>query len=230
MSQPRKRRRIQVDAIYDIECADWDQFVCGGYLLADGTFELYGEHASSPSHLNQQTLADRILSRGGMVWAHSGGTYDHKWLIDIAARRGQNVLISAAGARIVTAQIGKLRLRDSWALVPVSLKDFTAGLGVHKEELDLPCIGHATAGGGTHNCGGYCSIARDMPSAWYKRLCEYLEADCKSLYEGMRCLQEYADANDLDLGATVGSSAWRTAKRWLEIPDADLDASAHRFV
>lgn len=217
-----KRREIQIDAVYDIECANWTQFVCGGYLRSDGSYSLFSEHISAPSHLNGDALAQHIIASGGMTWAHFGGKYDHKWLLDYAARQGYSADIGAAGARIVTARIGRLALRDSWALVPVSLRDLTAFQGVQKQELDLPCICE-------QKCGGYCSIARDMPHAQYARLCDYLEADCKSLMLALERIQEYARENDLDLGATVGSSSWRTIQRWLGIPDASLDASEHTF-
>lgn len=217
-----KRREIRIDAVYDIECSNWTEFVCGGYLRSDGDYQLFSNHISAPSQLNDEAMASHILASGGFTWAHFGGKYDHKWLIDIAARRGYSVNIGAAGSRIVTAQCGHLALRDSWALIPVSLKELTESQGVKKEALNLPCI----CG---ENCAGYCSISRTMPTAQYKRLCDYLEADCRSLFESLMRVQEFARENDIDLGPTVGSSSWRTIQRWLDIPAADLDANDHTF-
>lgn len=217
-----KRREIKIDAVYDIECSNWTDFVCGGYLSSNGDYHLFSNHKSAPSTLNDEAMASHILATGGMTWAHFGGKYDHKWLIDKAAARGYSVNIAAAGSRIVTAQCGKLQLRDSWALVPVSLKDLTQSQGVHKEKLDLPCIC-------AEKCGGFCSISNDMPTPQYRRLVEYLYHDCKSLMLSLEGIQEFAREHDIDLGATVGSSSWRTIQRWLGIPNADLDANDHSF-
>lgn len=217
-----KRRDIQIDAVYDLECANWTDFVCGGYLESDGTYQLYSEHRSAGPVNDQTRMADMMLARGGTVWAHGGGFYDHKWLIDIAARRNYTADISSAGPRIVTARIGKLNLRDTYALIPATLKELTAGQGIHKEELDLPCICE-------NKCAGYCSIKRDMPVARYRRLTEYLRADCESLMQAMQKVRAYAADNDLDMTATVGSSSWRTMQRWLGLPPADLDANEHTF-
>lgn len=219
----QNRRRIQIDAIYDIECQDWTQFVCGGYLKSNGDFYLYSDHISADSHRNQDAMANCILSNGGHVWAHYGGKYDHKWLIDIAARRQHGCILIAAGARIISATIGHLKLRDSFALIPVSLAELTESQGVHKEKLDLPCI----CG---DDCGGYCSIARGMPTPQYRRLCDYLRADCESLKESLERVQDFGDEHDIDLCPTVGSSSWRTMQRWLNLPNADLDPNDHNFV
>lgn len=218
----KKRREIKVDAVYDLECGNWTNFVVGGYLSKSGDYHQFSNHKSAPTALHEDAMASHLLATGGHTWAHFGGKYDHKWLIDKAGERGYSVNISGAGGRIVTAQIGQLHLRDSWALVPVPLKGLTESQGIHKEELDLPCICD-------EKCGGYCSISNDMPTAQYRRLCDYLYHDCKSLMLALESIQEFAREHDIDLGATVGSSSWRTLQRWLGIPNADMDANDHSF-
>lgn len=218
-----KRARIKIDGVYDIECSNWTNFVVGACLSSLGDIEFYSEHQSSESRANGELeLALDLVSRGGTWWAHAGGIYDHKWLIDHAAAMDHAIQIGAAGPRIVTAKIDRLNLRDSFALIPCTLKELTTGQGVHKEELDLPC----ECG---ENCGGYCSISRTMATHHYKRLVDYLEADCRSLLESLERIQAYADAQDLDMSATVGSSSWKTLKRWLGLPPADLDPNEHTF-
>lgn len=210
-----KRARIKLDAVYDLECAKWTQFVCGGYCTADGDYTLFR---------NQEKLAEHIIAQRGYLWAHAGGRYDHKWLLDYANELGCATTISNAGSRIVGARVdGNLYLRDSWALIPLSLKALTQSQGVSKQELDLPCYCAVS-------CGGYCSIATDMPIAQRHRLEEYLEHDCKSLVEALHSLQGFADTNDLDMKMTMGASAWATARRWLELRPADLDANEHTFI
>lgn len=215
MPRPLERRDIEVSAVFDIETEDWDKYVVGGIYLADGSYEDFTWH-------REDRLVDAILSVPGTVWAHAGGVLDFKWLLDHIARRGYNAQIVAAGSRIVSATIGKTRLCDSFALCPIKLQDFTSGQGVAKEELNLPCeCGDA--------CGGYCAIRRSMSSSNLARLREYLRADCESLVEGLERLREFADENDLDLGATIGSSAWRNVRRLYGLPDSDMGTTEHNF-
>lgn len=210
-----KRRDIEVSAVFDIETENWDTFVVGGLYTADGWYKDYDWNGESG-------LVDALLSIDGCVWAHAGGIFDFKWLLDHISARGLNAQIVSAGSRVVSVTCGTLRLFDSFALCPIKLKDFTSGQGVSKEELQLPC----KCG---DDCGGYCSISRSMSSTDFKRVRDYLYADCKSLYEALQSLRVYAEANDLDLGPTIGSSAWRNAKRHLELENADMDTQEHDY-
>jgi hypothetical protein len=211
----QERRDINVAAVFDIETQDWDRYVVGGFLDADGAYLDF-------DHRREDRLVDAILGTEGPVWAHSGGTFDLKWLLDHVAARGMTAQVVAAGGRIVFAKVGKCQLYDSRALCPLSLADFTKGQGIEKQKLALPC----SCG---RSCGGYCAIRRDMPAAQFRRLREYLEHDCRSLMAGLLSLQEFAQDNDLDLGATVGGSAWRNAARFLGLPPADLTRLEHKL-
>jgi hypothetical protein len=209
------RRDIDVSAVFDIETEEWDKFVLGGYFDATGAYFDF-------DFRKEDRLVDLILDTEGAVWAHFGGSFDLKWLLDHVAARGLTANVVAAGSRIVFATVGKTKLYDSWALCPVSLGNFTKGQGVAKQDLDLPC----RCGIG---CGGYCSIRRDMSPGRWKRLRQYLEADCKSLFAALASLREFAEQNDLDLGATIGGSAWRNARRSIGLPKADLTRDEHKI-
>lgn len=228
MREP-KRKRISVDAVFDIETEDWTTFVVGGLYYKDGAYSDFDWN-------REDDYVDALFAIEGNVWAHNGGRFDAKWFLDHAIKRDKRINVVAAGSRIVSIRIGDLRIYDSKALTMLSLEDFTEGQGVEKEELGLPCncseretVWKDKRGRTRHGCGGYCSIKRTMPKPLFKRLREYLEADCRSLYNGLAKLQEFADETDLDLGITVGSSAWANAKRWLELPSADLEAPEHNF-
>jgi hypothetical protein len=209
------RRDIEIAAVFDIETQEWDRYVVGGLLDAAGAYLDF-------DYRREDRLVDAILGTEGAVWAHSGGTFDLKWLLDHVAERGLSAQIVAAGSRIVFAKVGKCSLYDSRALCPLSLEAFTKGQGIEKQKLSLPCVCGNT-------CGGYCSIRRDMPAAHWKRVKEYLEHDCRSLMAGLLSLRGFAADNDLDLGATVGGSAWRNAKRFFGLPNADLDRQEHKI-
>lgn len=215
---PLTRRDIRIDAVWDIEGEDWDTFVVGGIRWPDGEFKPY---------FNQRDLVNDLLKIKGTVWAHFGGGYDFKWLLDRISGSGAKAEIVASGGRIVSVEIGHTLFCDSWALAPMKLKDFTQGLGISKEELGLPC----ECG---DDCGGYCSINRFMEPAHEARVVEYLQADCDSLYFAINALRDYAEEHDLDLGRTIGSSAWRNVQRLNGIQSArsemgGLDTSQYKF-
>lgn len=215
------RRRIRVDAVWDIECEDWDQFVVGGIYWKGGAYSEFW-------HENEDDFVRSLMECRGTIWAHFAGGYDMKWFLDRAKKRVRDVQIVHAGqARIISLDFGHLLMCDSYALAPMKLKDFTKGLGVEKEELDLPCV----CG---EDCGGYCSITRHMGPQYRKIVSRYLRADNESLYKALTTLSEYAADHDLDLGRTIGSSAWRNVQRTVGIPSAAsgeyaLDAGRYKY-
>lgn len=215
MPKPQVRRDIEVSAVYDIETEKWDRFVVGGMLTADGAY-------IERSFRKEDSFVDALLGTRGTIWAHAGGRFDNLWLLDHIAKRKIPAVVMAAGSRVVCIEIPGLSICDSAALVPMSLAKFTKGMGKEKEKLALPC----NCG---DECGGYCAIARDMARPLYKRLTEYLEADCRSLFGALDTLRLFAADNDLDLGITIGSSAWRNAKRKLGLPGAVLGRGLHAF-
>lgn len=209
-----KRRTIRVDGTWDIEASDWDNFVCGGLYLG-GDYEEYW-------HTKEEDFAARLLSFDGVLWAHFAGGYDMKWLLDWAGKWKMRAKLVTAGSRIVTARVGKTFLCDSFALAPISLEKLTTGLGVSKMRLDLPCV----CGNG---CGGFCSIRRDMKGAMKRQTLEYMKFDCIALWEALSSLSAFAEEHDLDLGRTVGSSAWRHLQRVQGIQPASLSLSDYNF-
>lgn len=201
--------------VFDIETQDWDTFVCGGHLDPSGAYLAYDWKA-------EDDFVDHLLSIEGTLWAHSGGTFDFKWILDHALHRGLKVRAIASGSSIVKLWLGKrLALMDSHALFKISLAKLTAAQAVKKVKLELPC----RCG---KECGGYCSIRRDMPAREMKQVLYYLEQDCRSLFDAIEGFRAYAAAHDLDLCATVGSSAWRNAKRYLGLGKSALDSWGHK--
>lgn len=209
--------RISIDAVFDIETEEWENFVVGGIRWSDGEYRVF-----SPRHPHTESdMVDELLSIDGTVWSHAGGMFDMKWLLDHIARRGVRASVASAGARIVSIECGNATFCDSWALFPLKLKDLTAGASVSKDELRLPCRNADKMANGQFtfcgpDCEGYCSIRRDMPDSDFKRVCDYLELDCESLFRALVTMTEYATDNDLDLSRTVGSAAWRNVLRTLK--------------
>lgn len=216
MNADSDRRDLTVAGVFDIETEDWDRFVCGGMLCADGSY-------FSVRHDEEDRLVTALLGASGTWWAHSGGTFDFKWITDRAIDRGikpSRVILSGSSAVSVT--IGKATFRDSHALFKISLANLTASQGIAKEKLDLPCV----CG---DDCGGYCSIKRDMTPEYWDRVMHYLEKDNRSLLEAINSFREYARELDIDLCGTVGASAWRTARRQLGLIKDDLSPGEFNF-
>lgn len=230
MKSKGERSDIQVDAVFDIETSHWTEFVCGGvYYAKDNAYEAYDwKHEDSffDALLSVRSNRDTM----GCVWSHNGGRFDIKWALDHAVKREIPCDAVAAGSNIIIANIGGTRFLDSKALTKISLEELTHGASVAKEKLGLECTG--SSGGCVEEpgeCRGYCAISRTMPRAMLTRLLQYLEGDCRSLYEALQRVREYAGKNNLDLGVSVGSAAWKCAKRWLELPRAQLAAAEHKF-
>ncbi len=221
------RRDIQIDAVFDLEASKFDQFVMGGFLDKEGNYTEYW-------YTEEENLAEKILSIQGTIWAHFGGGYDYKWLLDHAAKRGFKATIICAGSRIVFAKLGKTILCDSWALIPLKLEKLTKGAGVEKAKLQLPCIWRKDSDrecvGFNNNCGGFCSIRKDMPDDFRQKCSEYLKKDCLSLFESLCAFKAFAAKHDIDLGPTIGGSAWKNARRLAKLPKAEWSFSDYRFV
>jgi len=210
---------LPVDAVWDIECAEWDRFAVGAIWTRDSGTQVCR---------NERDLADSILSlpMGSVVWAHAGGRYDVLWLLDWCRRNGD---IPAAQIRLSGSSIASLAikrgptLRDSCRLIPMSLKQAcTMFDGTRKEVLDLPCI----CG---RECGGYCSIRLDMKGKNRRRVEDYLVADVEALRDTLVNLGQYAEQSNLLLGGTVASTAWATAKERCDLDDADWDLHAYNL-
>ena len=212
-----KLRSIRVDGVADLEAEAWSTFVVGGFGFS-GTYREYWWDDDD----GESRLAEDLLSFRGTVWAHFGGGYDYKWLLDIAVALGEVPRLVTAGSHIVSLRIRAATFCDSFRLAPMSLAKLTRGLGVEKAKLELPCRCGS-------DCGGYCSIRRKMPRKLRRRLSTYLGLDLGSLETALNHLREFGSRYDLDLGCTVGSSAWRNVRRRHGVPKATLSGSDYDF-
>jgi hypothetical protein len=208
-----------VDAVWDIECAHWDEFLIGAlWTAADGmhTFR-------DPDELANAILA---LPAGAQTWAHAGGRYDVLWLLDRLAARGAvpdaQVYMSgdsATGVRFV----GGPWLRDSNRLLPMTLSKAAGIAGRDKARVGLDCVcGRA--------CGGYCSLRRDMPETDWAQVERYLVYDVEILRDTLLALQAYAMEHDIVLRGTIGGVAWATARAWCDLAPAQWPYYAYKAV
>jgi hypothetical protein len=206
----RERQSIPVDGVFDIETEFWDKFVVGGLLDLRNDQSIYIDRTWH----REDDFVDILLSFEGTLWAHNGGKFDVLWFLHHLSRRGIRAQIGLQGSRVARIAVGSLEIRDSYSLIPLRLADAAKIGGHEKAETGLPCVCEG-------DCGGYCSINRRMSFGDLAKLRGYLEVDCQSLAGALRALVGFCDTYDLDLATTVGQASWKTASRWLEIPDVD---------
>ena len=225
-SKSLQRADIQVDAVFDIETAHWDEFVVGAIRRADGSLDVF-------DWKHEEKLVNAILTSGN-IWAHNGGRFDTKWLADWMKRLGPAFELIPSGGSIAILKapaqdfMPKLRVFDSYALSKQPLAKLTAGLGVSKAGFPLPCLRLGDCA--VEPCEGYCAISRKLYPQDLRRVVEYLRADVESLWQALEALRTFAGKNDLDLGPTIGSAAYKTVRRWTGLPNSDLSEGDARYI
>lgn len=206
---------IRIDGVFDIECEAWDRFVVGEVLTSEG------ERFVSR---DEDIFWAELRRREGYYWGHHAGRYDSMWALDMAMERGDDPNISPRGSGILQLRIGKLFLCDSAALWPDKLEKISEICDARKMPFPLRCRC------GTEGCKGYCAIRRSMPERDYRAVEEYLHGDCEALLQSMLALIERAEADGFDLRATIGTTAWNTAKAWCDLPDCTHELGTYRLI
>ena len=186
---------LDVTGVWDIECAEWDRFVCGEFLGVKGECFVSWD---------PDEFFDALIQREGVWYAHAGGTYDSLWLVDMACKRGLKWSAMLRGAGLLSVRIGKAEFRDSFALVPMSLEKAAPMGGAHKIGLALP--------------DGYEGLSRKLNALERAAVEEYLHADCIALLAMLDALGKGCADKGIDLKLTVGGSAWASARGWLGLP------------
>lgn len=196
---------LDVAGVWDIETAGWDRFVVGQTLSRTGERFVSWDEAA---------FWDHVASREGVWYAHAGGAFDALWFLDGACKRGIPWTARLRGSGILAVKVGTCEVRDSFALVPMSLAKAAPMGGAVKLELELD--------------GGYDALSRVLTASERARVEEYLDADCVALLAVLDALEARAQAHDIVLRLTVGGSAWATARAWLDLPQARHSLGRYR--
>lgn len=189
-SSPPERSTITVDGVFDIETANWDQFIACALVIP-------GRKTLVWSWRKEEEAARALFALEGTYWAHNGGKFDFLWLIGWALRLGLKFRITLAGSAVAALHVGKAVFRDSYRLVPLSLDKGSEIGGVRKQKLGIP----------------FDEVSRDMSRAKFFQLCDYMVQDCRALYAMLDALAVLAERHDIDLKSTIGASAWATVRR-----------------
>ncbi len=202
---------IRIHGTFDIECASWDRFA---------TAATYQPAVGSLVHRSIPELTTHLLKCGGTWWAHCGGSYDFLAIAEELRKRGIACQVYLSGSRISRLIGGGVTLCDSFALVPMSLDVAAPIAGLVAPTLALACRC-------SEACGGYCSI---NPTAPCGELDDYCRADCHVLYVLLTAISDHASEQGYELRGTLGGTAWATAKKWLELPDAEFPTALWRRI
>jgi hypothetical protein len=206
---------IHLDGFLDIECANWDKMVCGAlYRPIDGTTMVR----------TPDKLVDELMRRGGTWWAWGGGKFDSLQVAEILRSRGLNASCRMSGSGVSTIVSGHLTIVDAMALIPMGLEKAAPLAGLQAPELGWDCTCRS-------DCGGYCQIrSRGMDLVQMAELQGYCAEDARVGYEVVAAvLTRFARAG-MEVRATLGGTAWETARRWAGLPDAVWRSEVWRWI
>lgn len=174
MTRAKTRKRESKVAVIDYETDPFKYgripkpFVAGFYT--DGFYrEFWGDDCV-------QQLVDWLLYDAPdtyLIFAHNGGKFDFFLMLEHLENP-----VKIINGRIVEAQLGRHKLRDSFAIIPIPLASF------QKDEID------------------YEKFERPVRDQHRDEICRYLRSDCVYLYELVAAFVERFTAK-----ITVGSTA-----------------------
>lgn len=144
-----------------------EPFVIGFYV--EGVFkEFWGDDC-----VKQFVEYISTIDEPMMIYAHNGGRFDFMFMLQYISR---DVFI--IGSRLVKGYIGIHQIRDSYAILPIALKQY------NKDEID------------------YALMERDKRERHRKEIVSYLKSDCVYLHELVVAFhEEFGDK------LTVGSAS-----------------------
>ena len=153
---------------------------CWGFY--DG--EIYKDFWSNSLLGCTEMLLDYLASRDDelLIYAHNGGKFDFLFFIEKLLGK-----IRIVNGRILEAYLGKHTIRDSYAILPISLKKLGAG----KKEID------------------YALMEVEYREENRAEILEYLEADCVALH---KVVSAFIDKFGTTL--TIGSTAMKEFKKF----------------
>lgn len=103
-----------------------------------------------------EEIIDTVSRFKGICYAHNGGRFDFHYLIEKYGDYGKIMLING---RIAEFKIGNCRMRDSWLILPVSLKM------MEKDDID------------------YWKMEKEHRNKYRDEISRYLRTDCTSLHK-----------------------------------------------
>lgn len=176
-------------AVYDLEAAHWVniELVCH--------IDEYGNRVSFP---NTSEYLDWLFSpafAGDTVFAHAGGRYDHRFLLEHIKAKGWNFRANLSGGTIVILTVNNgsrtIKFGDSYRLMPDSLEKIGKTVGLHKLEVNP-------------------SLIHEMSAA---ETLAYCFRDCEVALKGLQLMRDTLTTAGADFAFTLASIASRYIRR-----------------
>lgn len=170
MAGSKKRRKI---AVIDTETDPFKHMrvpkpFCCEFLCADGWQQFWGDDCIEQLFAYLEKLKDEYI-----IYAHNGGKFDFHFM-----HHGLENPVRIIKSRIVSADLYHHQLRDSYAILPVPLRDY------EKDEFD------------------YTKMERHKRGRHKTEILKYLHSDCVHLFD---LVSGFVDQFGLKL--TIGSTA-----------------------
>lgn len=214
---PENLKESRPYAVWDIETSHWTKFLVAGFFD--------GSHFRS--YRRMSTFLSDLFDRydGWDIFAHFGGRYDHLFALrallseihrgvefELGALipRGSGIFCFDA-TRTKDGKQSTVRFYDSSALLPFALARITENFGVThvKQQID------------------YSKITKVTPE-----LLEYLEYDCRGLYESLTAFFSWPLVKSCGRSYSLASQSLRVLRTFIKKPiaalKADLDLSIRR--
>lgn len=209
--EPDENRAQRPFAVVDIETMKWTNFLVGGFY--DGA-----QFRTSYSLRNLLQVCAHH-AEGADIFAHFGGGYDFLFFLEEALRDHEKEFrigtIVPRGSLILTFDLEhiptetKITFRDSCALFPFSLKRITENFGVAHRKKDFD---------------------HDSVSGVTDEMLEYLEYDCKGLYESLEKFYNWPIIKRAGGSFTRSSQALRVLRTYLKKPISYLAPNHDRTI
>jgi len=219
-----RKKRLEITGTFDIECAEWDQFLLG--VTCEG---VEGEREEDGSVKKEtkiwydgDAMVLYLIDRGGVWFSHAGGVYDNLFVLDKFLSKHVACQIDRSQHRVSRIVAGKLTLRDSYSLWPQGLEKLCAAIGRPEPKLPWPC----ECG---RDCGGYCRLTL-LAREGDPDVEDYCRADAVSLYDAIVRLRDFAEDNGIELRGTIGRTAWICARTELGIPKSTIPVHLWRAI
>jgi hypothetical protein len=141
-----------------------------------------------------EEFVEAIRDNDVIIYAHNGGRFDFHFLLDHINLAEP---VKVIGGRLVTANIGKAEIRDSWNILPTKLADFGGKL-----EID------------------YSKLERENREQHMQEIRAYLREDCVSLWNNIHEFERSYGRHLTQAGAAMAQ--WKSISG-LSAPESDKD-------